>query len=276
MKSPHAAGALAVFPLILSVLGVVLSMNKASILKISLTATGQGNTFTMNQVTAIGNRQERFISFTATLNGNPQPMPFPFLSYTTVTFKNACPSVNFSESCYDPSADPSGSQQPPADGTQVCVPSSAWALIIVNQFFSSVAIILQAAVAFALCVGKGSRILHHTLSVIAIIALLISVSAVMAVPSRFYVMCWLKGPFGTLANELPNSSLSASFVFDAGGQLLPPAPRNHLFIACAVADDFFSHAPAIFNAPANFVHDRKSPAAGCRCWAVRCILQYVL
>ena len=100
------------------------------------------------------------------------------------------------------------------DSASTCVPSSAWVLIVVNQLFASVAIIVQVAMAIALCIGKGNRFIHQILNGIAVIALLISVVSIMNVPVRLYQVC--VSPLPPII-MLPDGAVSFSYSFDVGG-----------------------------------------------------------
>jgi len=113
MKSPDQAAALLALPLIFAVLGVVFCTNNAS-----------GYTVSVNGFSAsatVGNTQ---IS-TAQVSVNPG-------SPTNLKISGPCPGE---DQCV------SGGAQP--DAPAICMPSSAWALIVVNQLFTSVAIILH-------------------------------------------------------------------------------------------------------------------------------------
>jgi hypothetical protein len=93
------------------------------------------------------------------------------------------------------------------------LPSSAWALIVVNQFFAGAAIVVQAAMFVALCVGKGSRIVIQILNGVAVIALLISVVSIMNIPARLFEVC-----LRPLLGQLSSNSLAVSYTFDVGGE----------------------------------------------------------
>ena len=102
------------------------------------------------------------------------------------------------------------------------MPSSAWALIVVNQLFASVAIVVQAAMIVALCIDKGNRIIHQILNGIAVIALLISVASIMNVPARLYQVCL--SPVLEQALAQSGSNMSVSYTFDFGGKSPCAAP----------------------------------------------------
>jgi hypothetical protein len=194
MKSPDQAAALLALPLIFAVLGVVFCMNNAS-----------GYTVSVNGFSAsatIGNTQ---IS-TAQVSVNPG-------SQMNLRISGPCPGE---DQCV------SGGAQP--DAPAICMPSSAWALIVVNQLFASVAIILQAAVTAALCVHhlpalcvcntlarcmrRGTQMIHQCVSFIALICLILSVATVMAVPRRIFDVC--------VAAISPSASVS--YYMNLGGE----------------------------------------------------------
>jgi hypothetical protein len=221
MKSPRIAAALVAFALLFALAGIITSMKKASFLNVSVTLTASGIVSSTNQIISVGNTQIE-----------PQPNPQPDF---VLRIKSACPDISGKESCFG--------QNGQTDFSQACLPSSAWALVVVCQFFASIAIIVQAAIAFALFMGKGSRMIHQILSVIAAVALLISVSSVMNVPARFYSVC-----INPSMQQIPSSgvtvSISVSYTFDVGGELLrAPArclscdscPYNHRDQSCSRA-----------------------------------------
>lgn len=178
MKSPDQAAALLALPLIFAVLGVVFCMNNAS-----------GYTVSVNGFSAsatIGNTQ---IS-TAQVSVNPG-------SQMNLRISGPCPGE---DQCV------SGGAQP--DAPAICMPSSAWALIVVNQLFASVAIILQAAVTAALCMRRGTQMIHQCVSFIAVICLILSVATVMAVPRRIFDVC--------VAAISPSASVS--YYMNLGGE----------------------------------------------------------
>ena len=178
MKSPDQAAALLALPLIFAVLGVVFCMNNAS-----------GYTVSVNGFSAsatIGNTQ---IS-TAQVSVNPG-------SPINLKISGPCPGE---DQCV------SGGAQP--DAPDICMPSSAWALIVVNQLFASVAIILQAAVTAALCMRRGTQMIHQCVSFIALICMILSVATVMAVPRRIFDVC--------VAAISP--SVSVSYYMNLGGE----------------------------------------------------------
>jgi hypothetical protein len=199
-------------PLLFACLGIILSMKKASFLNVSLTRSDpQIGTLNFNQVISFGNTQAQAVTQSITLNGNPVPFP---QDLPTISIKSACPDINGKESCSN-----GGSASDPSN---TCVPSSAWALIVVNQLFASVAIIVQVAMAIALYIGKGNRIIHQILNGIAVITLLISVASIMNVPARLYQVC-LSPTLDNLSN-LGGSSRSVSYTLDVGGKRLRTAP----------------------------------------------------
>ena len=178
MKSPDQAAALLALPLIFAVLGVVFCMNNAS-----------GYTVSVNGFSAsatIGNTQ---IS-TAQVSVNPG-------SQMNLKISGPCPGE---DQCV------SGGAQP--DAPAICMPSSAWALIVVNQLFASVAIILQAAVTAALCMRRGTQMIHQCVSFIAVICMILSVATVMAVPRRIFDVC--------VAAISPSASVS--YYMNLGGE----------------------------------------------------------
>ena len=194
-------------------------MKKASFLNVKLMVTiAPGFDLNMIYVVSFGNTQVDFISATATVNGQYYPLPQSLPNVTRIN--SACPDINGTESCSRQDGPPGPGGPPLSDA---CFPSSAWALVVVSQVFASIAIIMQAAIAFALFMAKGSRMIHQILSVIAAVALLISVSSVMNVPARFYSVC--------LSPTAPQSfTLSASYAFDAGGELPARSSSCTLFI----------------------------------------------
>ena len=186
-------------------------MKKASFLNVSLTRSDpQIGTLNFNQVISFGNTQAQAVTQSITLNGNPIPGPSP-LDLPTTSFKSACPDINGKESCYN-----GGS------ASDACVPSSAWALVVVNQLFASVAIIVQVAMTIALYIGKGNRIIHQILNGIAVITLLISVASIMNVPARLYQVCL--SPILDNLDNVGGSSRSVSYTLDVGGKRLRTAP----------------------------------------------------
>jgi hypothetical protein len=212
MKSPRIAAALAALPMLFALIGIILAIKKASYINISLTnSIPQLGTLKINQVVSFGNTQFQVVQMAYTLNGNPVPIPNP-TDLPTISIKSACPNNKGAESCSNGGGSPS---PPTPDNT--CVPSSAWALIVVNQLFASLAIIIQTTIAIALCIGKGSRMIHQILGGIAAIALLISVVAVMNVPARLFQVCIipsLQQSSPTGSNFIP----SVSYTFDVGGR----------------------------------------------------------
>jgi hypothetical protein len=253
MKSPRIAAALVAFSLLFALAGIITSMKKASFLNLSVTANvAPGIVFSSNQIISVGNTQIELIS--ATVNGKEQPSP----SSSVISIKSACPAINGTESCFG--------QNDQTDVSQACLPSSAWALVVVSQFFASIAIIVQAAIAVALFMGKGSRMIHQILSVIAAVFLIISVSSVMNVPARFYSVC-----YSPMVQRLPVSgfSVSASYTFDAGGDL-PRAPaRCFSFYNCPCnrRDQSCSRAHPHLITAANFEYCGKHGAARWLCGA---------
>jgi hypothetical protein len=221
MKSPRIAAALVAFSLLFALAGIITSMKKASFLNLKVMGTlFPGVDLNVIYVVSFGNTQIDFISATATLNGQDYPLPGPQSLPNVTRINSACPNINGTESCslQDGPPGPGGPQS-----SDACLPSSAWALVVVSQVFASIAIIVQAAIAFALFMAKGSRMIHQILSVIAAVALLISVSSVMNVPARFYSVC--------LSPTAPQSfTLSASYAFDAGGELPARSSSCTLFI----------------------------------------------
>ena len=206
MKSPRAAAALVALPLLLAVLGVILSMKKASFANLSVSTQTPIGAYKIDQVINYGNAQFQLIKSSTTLGGRTEPSP---IDTPTVSIKSACPNNNGTESCSN------GGGSPSSSNPEICVPSSAWALIVVNQVFASVAIIVQAAMVVALCFGKGNRMILQVLNGIAIIALLISVACVMNVPARIYTVCY--SPI--FQQQLQSADISLSYSFDVGGML---------------------------------------------------------
>ena len=247
MKSPRIAAALVALSLLFALAGIVTSMKNASILNTSATASSSDAIFSINQIISVGNTQIELISMVS--NGKELPSP----PDAVVGIKSACPDINGTESCFD--------QIGQTDISQACLPSSAWALVIVSQVFASIAIIVQAAIAFALFMGKGSRMIHQILSVIAAVALIVSVSSVMNVPARFYSVCFI-----SLAQRL-GLSFSASYTFDVGGELLRAPARCVSCDSCPYnhRDQSCSRAHPHLIATANFEYCGKLCAARWLC-----------
>jgi hypothetical protein len=200
MKSPDLAAALLALPLIFTVLGVVFSRNYASNYTVSTSGGGQSVSVTVT----LGNTQ--FFSVLPSQSGAPAAV--------TGIIVGPCPGV---DQC-QPSS--------PLDSNSICFPSTAWGLIVVNQFFASVAIILLAAMTGALCLRRGSRMIHQCLTFVAVICMLLAFATVMAIPNRFFSTC----------SPTPPTSISTSIsvTLDFGGQLPPPSlsprvPAPHLF-----------------------------------------------
>jgi hypothetical protein len=80
--------------------------------------------------------------------------------------------------------------------------------IVVNQLFASVAIILQAAVTAALCMRRGTQMIHQCVSFVAVICMILSVATVMAVPRRIFDVC--------VAAISPSASVS--YYMNLGGE----------------------------------------------------------
>jgi hypothetical protein len=187
MKSPDLAAALLALPLIFTVLGVVFGMNYASNYTLSFSAGGQSISATFT----LGNTQF------STLASSQSVAPVG----VNGRIVGPCPGV---DQC-QPSS--------PLEPNSICVPSSAWGLIIVNQLFASVTIILLAAMTGALCARRGSRMIHQCLTFVAAICMLLAVATVMAVPTRFFPVCY----------PISGSGATISVTLDFGGQLPPPA-----------------------------------------------------
>jgi hypothetical protein len=181
-------------------------MKKASFLNWSVSMQTPIGAFQADQVINFGNAQFQLIKSSTTLGGRTEPSP---IDTPTVSIKSACPNIDGKESCSN------GGGSPSSSNLEICVPSSAWALIVVNQVFVSVAIIVQAAMVVALCFGKGNRMILQVLNGIAIIALLISVACVMNVPARIYTVCY--GPI--FQQQFQSADISLSYSFDVGGML---------------------------------------------------------
>jgi hypothetical protein len=252
MKSPQIAAALVAFSLLFALAGIITSMKKASFLNFSLSANIAPVVFSLNQITSVGNTQIELVSMT--INGKEQT---PSPDSSVLSIKSACPDINGTETCFG--------QNGQTDASQACLPSSAWALVVVSQVFASIAIIVQAAIAVALFMGKGSRMIHQIFSVIAAVALIISVSSVMNVPARFYSTC-----YNALLRQLPVSegiSISVSYTFDVGGDLLR-APVHCLSCnncPCNYRDQSCSRTHPHIIAAANLEYCGKRPAARWLC-----------
>lgn len=177
MKSPDQAAALLALPLIFAVLGVVFSMNSAS----GYTVSVNGFSISAN----VGNTQ------ISTAQGSVNPG-----TSMTLKISGPCPGE---DQCV-----------PQTDVSAICMPSSAWALIVVNQFFASVAIIMQAAVTAALCMRRGTQMIHQCVSFIAAICMILAVATVMAVPRRLFDVC--------MAAASQNVSLNVSYYMNLGGE----------------------------------------------------------
>ena len=222
MKDPEKAAALLVFPLIFAILGMVFSIRNATIINVSINS----QTFT----SGLGNL------YMSTATGPNAPLPLG------VKIVGACPGE---DSCV------LGSGAAP---DKVCVPSSVWSLIIVNQFFASVAIILQAAMAAALCARRGTRVIHQLLGASVIFLLIIAFASLCGVPARFYKVC------STIPSDV--NGVSVTYALDFGGQLpfLPdcPAPLalSYTLFSC-------SRLPPRLLAFSNRKPCGKPPAAGC-------------
>lgn len=202
MKSPRIAAALLAMPLLFAFIGIIVSMQKASFLNINATVMrADVGSIKITQVVNFGNTQARVVTTSATLNGQSLPTPSDF---NTSKFSSACPDINGIESCYSPDSN-------------ACAPSSAWALIVVNQLFTSFAIIMQVAMVVALYFGKGNRTMHQILNSIAVILLLISVISIMNVPVRLYQVC-LGQLFATIVPQEASFTAVPSYTFDAGGE----------------------------------------------------------
>ena len=150
MKDPEKAAALLVFPLVFAILGIVFSMRNATIVNISFGSQ----------------------TISSTLGNVYAPAQGPPDSQSSgQRIGGACPGE---DSCGTGAA-----------SDNACVPSSVWSLIIVNQLFASLAIVLQAAMTAALCVRRGNRGIHQILGAIVVVLLLIAFGAVCGVPVRF-------------------------------------------------------------------------------------------
>ena len=233
-------------------------MKKASFLNVNVVPAkwSPGYEVSFSYVLSFGTTQVAGVSATVTINGQVQPYPSDFLPTTIID--SACPDINGTESCI-------GKSGRPGPLSDTCLPSSAWALVVVSQFFASIAIIVQAAIAVALFMGKGSRMIHQILSVIAAVFLIISVSSVMNVPARFYSVCLspMAGQSGSFG------SISASYTFDAGGDL-PRAPARCLSFyncPCNRRDQSCSRTHPHLIAVANFEYCGKHGAARWLCGA---------
>ena len=202
MKSPRIAAALLAMPLLFAFIGIIVSMQKASFLNINASVMRADiGSIKVTQVFNFGNTQARVVTMSATLNGQSLPTPSDF---NTSKFSSACPDINGIESCYSPDSN-------------ACAPSSAWALIVVNQLFTSFAIIMQVAMVIALYFGKGNRTMHQILNSIAVILLLISVISIMNVPVRLYQVCIGQTFAFSTAKGLSFTAVP-SYTFDAGGE----------------------------------------------------------
>jgi hypothetical protein len=176
MKDPEKAAALLVFPLVFAILGIVFSIKNATIVNVSVASQTFSST--------LGNL------YSSVAQG-------PGLPSSSQRISGACPGE---DSCV-PGAG--------AASDAACVPSSVWSLMIVNQFFASVAIVLQAAMTAALCARRGTRGIHQILGAIVVVLLLIAFGAVCGVPVRFVKVC------------APSSinGISYTYALDFGGQL---------------------------------------------------------
>ena len=96
MKSPRISAALLAMPLLFALIGIIVSMQKASFLNYSITLTGDSQKIKTDQVVYFGNTQFRVGAQSAILNGQPVPES-PDLNTTGI--KSACPDINGSESC---------------------------------------------------------------------------------------------------------------------------------------------------------------------------------
>jgi hypothetical protein len=204
MKSPRIAAALLAMPLLCAFIGIIVSMQKASFLNINATVMRAdiGVSIKVTHVVNFGNTQARVVTVSATLdNGQSLPVPSDF---NTSKFNSACPDINGIESCYSPDSN-------------ACAPSSAWALIVVNQLFTSFAIVMQVTMVIALYFGKGNRTMHQILNSIAVILLLISVISIMNVPVRLYQVC-LGQTFAFSSAKGVSFTAVPSYTFDAGGE----------------------------------------------------------
>jgi hypothetical protein len=170
MKDPEKAAALLVFPLVFAILGIVFSIRNATIVNVSVASQTFSST--------LGNL------YMTTAQG-------PGQQSSSQRISGAC---SGEDSC--------GSNAP-------CVPSSVWSLMIVNQLFASVAIVLQAAMTAALCARRGTRGIHQILGAIVVVLLLIAFGAVCGVPVRFFKVCATSSVNG----------ISFTYALDFGGQL---------------------------------------------------------
>jgi hypothetical protein len=225
MKSPHLAAALVVFPLIMSVLGTILSMQKAGLYNASYSMDNKYLRADWATVVNFGNKYSTLIKSRSSVKYYDQLLPLnlsniDFVSNDSVILPiptNVCPLVDGKETC-ESKIDPNvlASALP-----ERCIPSSVAALINVNQLFASVAIILQFAMTFALCIGKGTRMMHQILNAIVIIALVISVSTMMSIPRRLFQVCQESNVAWQQLQSTPGFVFNVSYSLDVGGQPLP-------------------------------------------------------
>lgn len=212
MKFPRVVAALAALPLLLACIGIILGMKKGCVLYVDQSSDDVfiNVTVIISFVVNIGNAQIEIVS-----SQLKNYIDFPIQPYeTTITsFKSACPDINGRESCFNGGIAPIYPN--PFIPQDQCVPSSAWALVIVNQLFASVAIVVQVLMIVALCIGKGNRVVHQVLNGIGAIALLISVVGIMMVPSRLYQVC---------ASPILQQSVVEATMPGAGGKQLCAAP----------------------------------------------------
>jgi hypothetical protein len=211
MKFPRVVAAMAALPLLLACIGIILGMKKGCFLRVDQSSDDIffNTTVKISFAVDIGNAQIEIVSQSWNI------LNFPIQPYeTTITsFKSACPDINGRESCFNGGIAPIYPN--PFIPRDQCVPSSAWALVIVNQLFASVAIVVQVPMIVALCIGKGNRVVHQVLNGIGAIALLISVVAIMMVPSRLYQVC---------ASPILKQSVVEATLPGAGGKQLCAAP----------------------------------------------------
>ena len=99
MKSPRISAALLAMPLLFALIGIIVSMQKASFLNYSITLTGDSQKIKTDQVVYFGNTQFRVGAQSAILNGQPVPESPGFQDLNTTGIKSACPDINGSESC---------------------------------------------------------------------------------------------------------------------------------------------------------------------------------
>jgi hypothetical protein len=185
MNSPVKAAALLGFPFIFAVLGCVFCTQNGAYLNIS---ANDKSSLSLSMI--IG--YKRFTSVPTSQQVGPSA------SYPII-IDGVCSG--------DPDVCQLPQQNPGDPNMHMCLMPSLWSLVVTSQFFASSAIILLAMSLVALSRSKGSRMIHQCLGVVSLTALLISLSCIMALPSRYFTRC---------LSQLPGS-FTQSTAFDAGG-----------------------------------------------------------